>query len=56
MMVQKARLFSDEEVAKEMLKTKDPKAHKELGRKVKNFHGATWNKSRLIASFEVGYV
>jgi predicted NAD-dependent protein-ADP-ribosyltransferase YbiA (DUF1768 family) len=48
MMVQKARLFGDEKVAKDMIRTKDPKAHKALGRKVKNFNDATWDKSRLL--------
>lgn len=48
MMVQKARLFGDEEIAKQMLQTTDPKTHKALGRKVKNFDGARWDKRMLI--------
>jgi len=48
MMVQKAKLFGDEKVARDMLKTKDPKAHKALGRKVKNFNHAVWNKGMLL--------
>ena len=43
MMVQKARLFEDEDVARKMLMTTDPKRHKALGRQVKSFNEATWN-------------
>lgn len=50
MMVQKARLFGDEQVAREMLRTRDPKACKALGRKVKNFDDATWDK-RMFSFF-----
>ena len=46
MMVQKARLFGDEAVAREMLHTTDPKAHKALGRMVEKFDGATWDQSK----------
>lgn len=45
MMVQKARLFGDEAVAREMLQTSDPKAHKALGRKVRGFDGGVWDES-----------
>src|SRR5690242_14338898 len=37
MMVQKARLFGDEDTAKQMLETSCPRTHKVLGRKVKGF-------------------
>ncbi|KAJ4985662.1 hypothetical protein SVAN01_08837 [Stagonosporopsis vannaccii] len=47
MMVQKARLFGDEEVAKEMLRTSDPKMHKALGRKVKGFDGKVWDENKF---------
>ena len=49
MMVQKARLFGDEKVARDMLKTKDPKAHKALGRKVRGFDEGVWNKSMFAS-------
>ena len=49
MMVQKARLFSDEKVAKDMLRTSDPKAHKALGRKVKDFSNGVWDESEYPA-------
>ncbi|KAJ8111943.1 hypothetical protein OPT61_g5586 [Boeremia exigua] len=47
MMVQKARLFGDEQIAKEMLRTTDPKTHKALGRMVENFDGAVWDKNKF---------
>lgn len=47
MMVQKARLFGDEDVAREMLRTRDPKAHKALGRKVRGFDGKVWDASKF---------
>lgn len=51
MMVEKARLFGDEEIAKKMLATTDPKKHKALGRKVKGFDGGVWNKSTFYVRF-----
>ncbi|KAL6711212.1 hypothetical protein ACN47E_005743 [Coniothyrium glycines] len=47
MMVSKARLFNDEAIAKQMFATTDPKAHKALGQKVKNFDAATWDEKKL---------
>jgi predicted NAD-dependent protein-ADP-ribosyltransferase YbiA (DUF1768 family) len=44
----KARLFGDEKVARDMLKTRDPKAHKALGRKVRGFDEGVWNKSESL--------
>lgn len=51
MMVQKARLFGDEGVAAQMLRTRDPKAHKALGRKVKGFDGGVWDQSEFSFAF-----
>ena len=50
MMVQKAKLFKDEEIAEKMLQTTEPKKHKALGRKVKNFDKAVWDqeKERIV--------
>lgn len=42
MMFAKAMLFCDYATAKEILKTKDPKNHKNLGRMVKNFDEHIW--------------
>ncbi len=46
MMAEKARLFEDHEVLKEILKSHHPKQIKELGRKVKNFDEDVWKKRR----------
>ncbi|ORY02736.1 hypothetical protein BCR34DRAFT_573963 [Clohesyomyces aquaticus] len=56
MMVQKARLFSDEEVAQRMLKTTDPKLHKSLGREVRGFSEGVWNENRLRIVEEGSYL
>lgn len=50
MMVQKARLFNDEGVAKQMLATEDPRRHKALGRKVKGFLEGVWDERTFIES------
>lgn len=44
MMYQKAMMFNDLEIAKQIMKTKDPRQQKALGRKVKNFIASEWNK------------
>ncbi|SHI57833.1 hypothetical protein SAMN02745163_00415 [Clostridium cavendishii DSM 21758] len=46
MMAEKARLFNDEEVLEEILKTKEQGKIKALGRKVKNFNEEVWNKNK----------
>jgi hypothetical protein len=43
MMVQKARLFGDEDIAKRMLESTEPRVHKALGRKVEGFDGGKWD-------------
>ncbi|KAK4996491.1 hypothetical protein LTR66_003907 [Elasticomyces elasticus] len=50
MMVQKARLFGDEDIATQMLATPTPAEHQALGRKVKGFDKQRWNenKSRIV--------
>jgi len=46
-MIQKAKLFGDEEIAKRMAATTDPKEHKALGRQARGFDGEKWNESKL---------
>lgn len=46
MMAEKARLFGDEEIRTQILKTSDPAICKKLGRKVRNFNQEKWNKNR----------
>ncbi|QIW95070.1 hypothetical protein AMS68_000588 [Peltaster fructicola] len=50
MMIQKARLFGDEEVAQRMMQTTDPAEHQKLGRQAKGFDRAKWDqhKSRIV--------
>lgn len=45
-MYRKAKLFEDENIAEQILKSKDPKHIKKLGRKVKNYNDQIWNDIR----------
>lgn len=47
MMVEKARLFADEEAAQNILASSTPNHAKALGRTVKNFDNDTWNLNRF---------
>lgn len=47
MMYQKALLFNDIEIAKQILKVSTPGEAKTLGRKVANFDNDTWNEHRM---------
>ncbi|CDX19136.1 conserved hypothetical protein [Mesorhizobium sp. ORS 3324] len=51
MMAAKARLFGDQEMAARIVEAGSPKQAKELGRKVKGFDGALWDreKSGIVA-------
>lgn len=46
MMAEKAKLFGDEEIRTEILSISDPRTCKALGRKVKNFDKAVWDKKK----------
>ena len=50
MMYQKAKLFDDAEIAGEILKSKQPRDIKALGRKVKNFDQQVWelNSEKIV--------
>lgn len=52
MMAGKARVFGDAEVLASILKTSAPKAQKALGRKVRNFDAATWERERERVVYE----
>lgn len=56
MMAGKAKLFNDEEVFEEIMKCKDPKKIKSLGRKVKNFDEEKWNKAKIDIVFKGNYL
>lgn len=47
MMYQKALLFSDEEIAKKILKAENPGKAKSLGRKVRNYVDDLWVSERF---------
>ena len=47
MMAQKAVLFGDAEALKKILATQDPRQHKALGRQVRGFVGAVWERERF---------
>lgn len=48
MMYGKAKLFDDDKIADEILRTKDPKTMKSLGRKVHNFNEKRWAEYREL--------
>ncbi|KAF2765707.1 DUF1768-domain-containing protein [Teratosphaeria nubilosa] len=50
MMIQKAKLFGDEEIAKRMMETTVPKEHQVLGRQAKGFDRKKWDehKGRIV--------
>jgi ribA/ribD-fused uncharacterized protein len=52
-MHQKALLFGDEDVAKQILKTKHPRDQKVLGRTVKNFDASLWELMAKKLMYEV---
>lgn len=47
MMYQKAILFKDYRIAKEILKAKHPRDVKSLGRKIKNFDSKVWDENKF---------
>lgn len=47
MMAEKARLFGDMDICDEILSTSNPKKQKALGRKVKDFNPALWDKHKF---------
>ncbi|KNY25476.1 NADAR family protein [Pseudobacteroides cellulosolvens] len=55
MMAEKARLFGDEEILEEILKSKHPKQIKELGRKVRNFDEEVWKIKRYAIILNGNY-
>lgn len=56
MMCHKALLFGDSEIAKLILNTENPKKHKELGRKVRNFDEHTWKLRREQIVYKGNYL
>ncbi|KAK0930321.1 hypothetical protein LTR57_001491 [Friedmanniomyces endolithicus] len=52
MMIQKAKLFGDEETAKKMMETTVPAEHQALGRKAKGFDRKKWDQRRTLLDAE----
>ncbi|EPX65260.1 hypothetical protein D187_000685 [Cystobacter fuscus DSM 2262] len=52
MMYGKARLFGDGETAARILAARTPKEHKALGREVRGFEGALWERERERIVYE----
>lgn len=52
MMYGKAKLFGDEEIAARILEARTPKEHKALGRAVRGFEGAVWERERERIVYE----
>ncbi|WP_298417549.1 NADAR family protein [uncultured Kordia sp.] len=55
MMAEKARIFNDTEIRKEILTVHHPHDAKKLGRKVKNFDPIIWNKYKFNSVVEGNY-
>lgn len=47
MMAKKAELFGDKEILKEIMKERNPKKQKALGRQVKGYDDAVWSNERF---------
>lgn len=52
MMAKKAELFGDSEVQAEIMKSKNQKEIKDLGRKVRNFDSELWDKNKVRIVYE----
>ena len=47
MMAEKAKLFGDEDALKSILKSRDPKSVKSIGRTVENFDAKLWDENKF---------
>jgi len=56
MMANKALLFGDEEIYKQIMQCSDPKQMKALGRKVKNFDEAVWDEVKYSIVLNGNYL
>ena len=56
MMFHKAKLFNDNNIADKILKEKNPREHKELGRKVSGFNETIWNKNKVSIVYHGNYL
>ncbi|MDE7476850.1 MAG: NADAR family protein, partial [Lachnospiraceae bacterium] len=56
MMAQKAELFGDSDILKQILSCKDPKKIKALGQKVKHFDESVWSKTKYAIVLNGNYM
>ena len=56
MMAEKARLFQDRRVVDLIISSLDPSAHKRIGRGVRNFDNAVWDRVREDAVLAGNFV
>lgn len=56
MMHSKALAFHDQEIAKQILDTSDPRKIKALGKKVKNFDSEVWDKLKIDTVYNANYL
>ena len=56
MMYKKAKLFSDHEMAKQILKEKDPSIHQRLGRQIKGFIPKKWDNHKIGIVWYANYL
>ena len=55
MMAAKARLFKGNRAVELMMLSADPSAHKSIGRGVRNFDSAAWDREKQNAVFSGNY-
>ena len=55
MMAAKARLFNDHRAVELFRSSPDPSAHKRIGRGVRNFDSAAWDREKQNAALSVNY-
>lgn len=56
MMYQKAKLFKDDNIARQIMQNSTPKKVKELGRKVRGFSDKVWKEHRFSIVYQGNYL
>ena len=56
MMVKKARLFQDHRMAEKILAEPSPSAQQQLGREIKNYDNAVWDKHKIGIVWYANYL
>ena len=55
MMAEKARLFNEHRAAELIMSSPDPRTHKRIGRGVRNFDSAAWDRGKQNVMLFVNY-